>query len=223
MADIFTRLHDQTLLLQFSSSVSETNAAALFVNAVEILIEAERATDVRSILLLGSQGLLPRLHEGMACEQELHDLLETLETGSLPVLAVLDGAVSRIGLSLALACDGIVGSRALRLQEQAMSVSAGSSWQLGQRLPRALASQLMLAPHTVQATQLHAAGIFNALVDDADEAFHTALRLAAAFSAAEPAVVQAGKELLRQAGQRSLHAQLEAERQQSWMLRQRKA
>lgn len=223
MADIFTRLHDQTLLLQFSSSVSEANAAALFVNAVEILIEAERATDVRSLLLVGSQGFLPRLQDSTACEQELHDLLETLETGSLPVVAVLDGAVSRIGLSLALACDGIVSSRTLRLQEQAVSISAGSSWQLGQRLPRALASQLMLAPHTVQATQLHAAGVFNALVDDGDEALAMALRLAAAFSAPGKAVVQAGKELLRQAGQRSLHAQLEAERQQSWMLRQRKA
>ena len=58
MADITTHYQDHTLLIRISDTLHAPSAGELFVNLVEILSEAERSEEVRSIVLRGPQGLV---------------------------------------------------------------------------------------------------------------------------------------------------------------------
>ena len=228
MADITTHYQDHSLLIRVSDAIHGASAPELFVNLVEILSEAERSEDVRSIVLAGYQGFLPTLElpaalsaaDAQAWIEGWHSVLDAVDTGSKPVTAVLEGGVSAMGFALALACERVVASRSLRLllESGQNGVGSGLSWFLGQRVPQALASQILfgsVAP--VQPERLLQAGLVGMLTEHGEALDHS-LADAACLNRHAPQTVQLARELLRQAPTQSLHAQLEAERHLLWKL-----
>ena len=228
MADITTHYQDHTLLIRISDTLHAPSAGELFVNLVEILSEAERSEEVRSIVLTGHQGFLRSLalpsglpaQEAQAWVEGWHTVLETVDTGTRPVVAALEGEVSAMGFALALACERVVVSRSMRLVQEPgqHGLGSGLSWFLGQHLPQSLASQVLLGSAVrIQPEQLLQAGLIGMLVEQG-EALDHALADAAHLNRHAAHTVQLARELLRQAPLQSLHAQLEAERQLLWKL-----
>lgn len=228
MADITTHYQDHTLLIRISDTLHAPSAGALFVNLVEILIEAERSEEVRSIVLTGHQGFLPSLvlpagvsvQDTQAWLEGWHTVLETVDTGVKPVIAALEGEVSAMGLALALACERVLASRTLHVIQEPEHSGAGSglSWFLGQRVSQALASRLLLGGvMRILPEQMQQAGLIGGLVEQGTALDH-ALADAAYLNRNSPQSVQLARELLHQARGQSLHAQLETERQLLWKL-----
>lgn len=226
MADIATLYQDQTLIIRISDTVHASAMGAMCVNLVEILSEAERSDDVRSLVLAGEQGFLPNPDQLAAADatateawlESWHGLMEAVDTCAKPVLAVLEGEVSAAGLALALTCDRMIVSRSTRLQPAGAeaALTAGLSWHLGRRLPPSLASQLLLGTSArISAEQFLHAGLA-AMLADAGSALDYAMAEATHLNAQAPQSVQLARELLRQAPAQSLHAQLEAERRLFW-------
>lgn len=228
MADITTHYQDGTLLVRISDAIQASAAGALFVNLVEILSEAERSADVRSLVLAGQQGFLPSVTqpagasvaELQAWLEGWHTLLETVDTGAKPVIAVLEGEVSACGLALALACERVVGSRSLRLlhQEGMPPLGVGLACLLARRVPPAMANRLLLgAPERIRPEQLLYSGLVGSLVEPG-EALDQALAEASYLNQHDPQTLEQVRALLRQAPEQSLHAALETERQLAWKL-----
>lgn len=225
MADIHTRYHEQTLLITISRTAVTDLDADVFVNGVEILNEAERDADVRSIVLTGDEAGLGaqsgaalsslQLAERAAWLEGLHSLVESVATFPKPTLALLQGQTAGSGLALALACDMLVAAPSARILLQAdnrqMQLLGGVSWHLAHRVPHGIAMQL-LAGEKLGAERLHASGFVSHLTQ-ADTPLHTALQLAESLHQWPAAHWQHHLELLHQARQTNFYQQLQRERE----------
>lgn len=196
---------------------------------IEALNRAEADPELRCVLLRGDgghfcaggnlQGLLERRRSGppaqVAMLEHLNQFVEALRVFPKPVIAVVDGAAAGAGFSLALACDLIVAADDARFilsyGRIGLSPDGGATWALGQALPRALLQQLVWLGEPVTAQQLQGWGLVG-WISDPGQTLATALRLAERLAAMAPNALASDKELLQQAGGRSLSQQLDAER-----------
>ena len=119
-----------------------------------------------------------------------------------PLIAAVEGGALAGGLELALACDMIVASRtsAFGLPEvkRGLVAAAGGLLRLQYRIPRSLASELILTGRNMSGAEAAAAGLVTRLVDDGT-ALAGAMELAEEVASNAPLAVAASKAILQQA------------------------
>jgi enoyl-CoA hydratase len=115
-----------------------------------------------------------------------------------PMVAAVEGWALAGGFELVLACDLVVAGRSARfgVPEVARSLvaAAGAALLLAQRIPRAIALELLLTGAPIDAERAAAVGLVNRVVDEGT-ALEAAVELAEAIAANGPLAVVATKEI----------------------------
>ena len=229
-AELLTERRGATLVLTISDPATRNTLSTQVIAAgIEALGASEAKAEVRAVVLRGEgshfcaggnlQGLRERRAAGRPVQHQmiehLHDFVTAIRAYPKPVIAAVEGAAAGAGFSLALACDLIVAASDARFMvshgKLGLSPDGGATWLLARSLPRALAQQLVWLAEPVSAEALHGHGVV-AAVAPAGQAFDEALRLADRLAAMAPNALASAKELIGQAGETSLFAQLAAER-----------
>lgn len=129
---------------------------------------------------------------GFAGITELFDL-------DKPVIAAINGIAVGGGFELALACDLIVASRDARMWLSEVNLGfvadAGGILRLPQRLPRAVAMEMLLTAREMGAEEAARWGLVNRVVDGA-ELMDAARELAADIVSAAPMAIRATKAIV---------------------------
>lgn len=229
-AQLLSTSQGRTMVLTLSNP-GHRNALGpeMYAAGVEALNAAETNPEVRSVVITGegamfcAGGDLRRLQANRQLDpsvqaqsiEGLHNWIESVRTFPKPVIAAVEGAAAGAGFSLALACDFIVAASdavfVMAYSNVALSPDGGASWSLAQALPRQLAGELLMAGERIGAPRLHALGLVNR-VSDPGHALDDALTLAENLNARAPNVLASIKELLNDAPQATLTAQLAQER-----------
>ncbi len=201
----------------------------IYAAGVEALNAAGDSPDVRSVVITGEGALfsaggdIARLNGNRqqdpsvqaASLEGLHTWIEAVRTFPRPVIAAVEGAAAGAGFSLALACDFIVAASnavfVMAYSNIALSPDGGGSWNLARTLPRQLVNELLMCGERMPAERLHQLGIVNRLSEPAG-ALADALSLAHGLNMRAPNALQSIKELVNDAADRTLNAQLAAER-----------
>lgn len=230
-SQLLTAQEDRTLVLTLSDPATRNSLSPQAVTAaVEALATAEADDAVRAVILRGdgahfcAGGDLNRIGgarerppaEQAASIDRFHTLVDAMRSYPKPVIAAVEGFAAGGGMSLALACDLIVAASDARFvmsyARVGLSPDGGSTWHLARALPRALALELAWLAEPVPAARLHALGVVNRLAEPG-QALHHALAMARQLADMAPNAVASVKELIQAGPQRSLQAQLDAERQ----------
>lgn len=225
-----SRCVDRTLLLTLSNpEMRNALGPQVYAAGVEALGVADSSDEIRSVVITGEGGMfsaggdLQRLLSNRQQAPEvqaqsiegLHSWIEAIRTFPKPVIAAVEGAAAGAGFSLALACDFLVAARnavfVMAYSNVALTPDGGGAWTLARALPRPLVNELLMCGDRVGVARLHALGLVN-LVTDEGEALSSALALAARLNARAPNVLANIKELVNEAGARSLSEHLGAER-----------
>ncbi len=89
----------------------------------------------------------------------LHNWIDSIRTYPKPVIAAVEGLAAGAGFSLVLACDFVVAADnavfVMSYSTVALSPDGGGSWALARALPRALASELLMAGERIGPRRLH--------------------------------------------------------------------
>jgi enoyl-CoA hydratase/carnithine racemase len=221
---------DGTLVLTISEPASRnTLSEQVFTAGIESLGVAESDPGVHCVVLRGdgdhfcAGGNLQRLRSSREAPREVqagmlerfHEFVEVLRVFPKPVIAAVEGAAAGGGFSLALACDLIVAAADARFVMSygriGLSPDGGSTWQLMQRLPRAVVLQMLWLSEPMGAAQLQALGLVN-WVTDSGQALTQALAVAERLSHLAPNAVSSVKELVNAWPERSLSQQMASER-----------
>lgn len=221
---------DRTLVLTLSNpEMRNALAPQVYAAGVEALGVAESSEEIRSVVITGEGGVfsaggdLQRLLSNRQQAPEvqaqsidgLHAWIEAIRTFPKPVIAAVEGPAAGAGFSLVLACDLVVAARnavfVMAYSNVALSPDGGGAWALAHALPRPLVSELLMCGERIGAARLHALGLVNQITDEG-AALSQALALAARVNARAPNVLASIKELVNEAGTRSLGEHLGAER-----------
>jgi enoyl-CoA hydratase/carnithine racemase len=229
-AELRSTSQGQTLILTLSNPERRnTLDPSMYAAGVEALSVAESSTDIRSVVITGSDGMFcsgGNLQRLLANRQQppevqaqsiegLHNWIETIRTYPKPVIAAVEGAAAGAGFSLALACDFIVSARnavfVMAYSNVALSPDGGASWNLSQALPRQAATEILMGGDRIGAERLHALGVVNRLAEPG-AALDAALALCEQLNAKAPNALASIKELLSEAPGASLTQHLGRER-----------
>lgn len=229
-AQLLSTSEGQTLILTLSNpEFRNALGPEMYAAGVEALSVAESSPDVRSVVITGANGIfsaggnlqrlqnnrqLPPEHQAQSIEG-LHNWIEAIRTFPKPVIAAIEGPAAGAGFSLALACDMIVAARnsvfVMAYSGIALSPDGGGSWSLSRAVPRQLATELLMCGERIGAERLQQLGVVNRLTD-AGQALEEALKLADQINARAPNALASIKELLSDADDSTLNAQLARER-----------
>jgi enoyl-CoA hydratase/carnithine racemase len=232
-SELLTERHQNTLVLTLSDPATRNTLSPQACAAgIEALAVAESDETIRCVVLRGdgshfcSGGDLQRLTrtralgeaEGRTAQRQsierFHGLIEALRTFPKPVIAAVEGFAAGGGFSLALACDLVVAADdakfVMSYARIGLSPDGGGSWQLAQRLPRALVLQMLWLPEPMSAVELQRHGLVNQ-VSAPGEALNQSLKLAERLAACAPNALASVKELVGLAPGRPLREQLDAE------------
>lgn len=220
----------QTLILTISNlEFKNALGPEIYSAGVEALNAAENNPDIRSVVITGegsmfcAGGNLQRLQANRREPREvqaqsidsLHSWIDSIRTYPKPVIAAVEGAAAGAGFSLALACDFCVAADnavfVMSYSTVGLSPDGGGSWSLARALPRALASELLMAGERIGAQRLFDFGLVNR-VTSAGSALSEALKLAEKLNGRAPNVMASVKELINDASSNTLSQQLSAER-----------
>jgi enoyl-CoA hydratase/carnithine racemase len=188
---------------------------------------ADRPDDTRAVLLLAngerfcvggdvrSFGGADDLGEFVGqLAHDWHEVIRTLLSYPVPVVAGVQGAVAGAGIGLLGACDVVVCARTTKMRPAyvalGFSPDGGTSWALTRSLGAPRALDLMLTNGSLTAAEAHLAGLVARLVEDED------LRATAEQVADELATGPIGamvrtRALIRAAAARTLDAHLDEE------------
>ncbi len=229
-ASLKSHSHGQTMVLTISNP-EHRNALSpdMYAAGVEALNVAENSAEVRSVVLTGegahfcAGGNLQRLLANRQQPPEvqaqsvegLHNWVETIRAFPKPVVAAVEGACAGAGFSLTLACDLVIAAQnsvfAMSYSSVGLSPDGGATWSLMRALPRATALQLLMCGERIGAERLQQLGVITQ-TSAPGEALHDALALCDRLNARAPNALTSVKELVNDAPQVTLHAQLAAER-----------
>lgn len=220
----------QTLILTISNpEFKNALGPESYSAAVEALNAAETNPGIRSVIITGegstfcAGGNLQRLQANRREPREvqaqnidgLHSWIDSIRTYPKPVIAAVEGAAAGAGFSLALACDFCIAADnavfVMSYSTVGLSPDGGGSWSLARALPRALASELLMAGERIGAQRLADFGLIN-LVCSAGSALAEALKLSEKLNARAPNVTASIKELVNDASSNTLSQHLTAER-----------
>lgn len=230
-AQLISTSEGQTMVLTLSNP-EHRNALGpeMYAAGVEALNAAETNPEVRSVVVTGegsvfsAGGNLQRLLNNRQQPPEvqaqsiegLHSWIEAIRTFPKPVIAAVEGPAAGAGFSLALACDLIVAASnsvfVMAYSGVALSPDGGGSWSLSRLLPRQLATELLMCGERIGAERLHQFGIVNRL-SEPGHALATALAWSQQLNARAPNALASIKELLAEADNSTLNAQLARERE----------
>jgi enoyl-CoA hydratase len=116
-----------------------------------------------------------------------------------PLIAAVEGSALAGGLELMLACDLVVAGRGARFGvpevKRSLVAAGGAALLLPQRMPRAVALELLLTGEPMDAERAAAVGLVNRVVDDGT-ALDAAVALADAIAANGPLAVAATKQIV---------------------------
>jgi enoyl-CoA hydratase/carnithine racemase len=229
-SELLTERQGPVLVLTLSDLATRNSLSRQAIAAgIEALGIAESDPQIRCVVLRGDgahfcaggnlQGLMERRQAGPPAQvqmiEHLHQFIDALRAFPKPVIAAVEGAAAGAGFSIALGCDLIVAAEDARFvlsyARLGLSPDAGATWSLGRSLPRALVQQLVWLGEPVSARQLNQWGIVGWVVDSG-LAFAEAMRLAVRLAQLAPNAVASGKDLVQNAGCRTLSEQLAAER-----------
>ena len=119
-----------------------------------------------------------------------------------PMVAAVEGPALAGGFELVLACDLVVAGRSARFGvpevKRSLVAAAGGALLLPQRVPTAVALEMLLTGDPVDAERAAAVGLVNRVVDDGT-ALKAAVELAAAIAVNGPLAVAATKRIAREA------------------------
>ncbi|MDK3257597.1 crotonase/enoyl-CoA hydratase family protein [Blastococcus capsensis] len=119
-----------------------------------------------------------------------------------PLIAAVEGWALAGGFELVLACDLVVAGRAARFGvpevKRSLVAAGGAALLLPQRVPRAVALELLLTGEPIDAERAAAVGLVNRLVDDRG-AVDAAVELAGTIAANGPLAVAATKRIVQEA------------------------
>ena len=150
---------------------------------------------------------------GVSIEQAFNPTTRRLQALRLPTVVAVNGVAAGAGMSFALACDIAIAAPGASFIQAFSKIGlipdAGSTWFLPQRLgmPRALA--LAMTGDKLMAAQAKEWGL---IWDVADDCVAAALEMAQRLAAMPTQALVATRHLLRDGSSRTLHQQLDAER-----------
>lgn len=229
-SELHTERRGDVLVLTISDPPTRNTLSAQVIAAgIEALGVSETNPEVRALVLRGEgahfcaggnlKGLTERRAAGRDAQRQmlehLHHFVEAIRACPKPVIAAVEGAAAGAGFSLALACDLLVAASDARFTlsyaKLGLSPDGGATWSLARALPRPQVQRMLWLAEPVAAETLHAHGLVTELASPG-EALQVALALADRLAAMAPNAVASAKELLQQAPDRTLSAQLAAER-----------
>ncbi len=175
------------------------------------LLDAEEDPEIRAVVLTGTGDRAFCAGMDLRAFAEREELTPTdlaaqeafgrLFTGRsrVPVVGAANATAVAGGFELLLGCDLIVASRTagFGLPEVRRGLfAAGGGTELGQRIPLAVALELLLTGEPIEADRAYELGLVNAVVEP-DEVLPRALDYAERIAANGPLAVAASKELAR--------------------------
>ena len=129
-----------------------------------------------------------------------HQLVETVWTSALPVVAAVSGVAYGGGFNLAIACDLVVCSADTRFCQvfvrRGLIPDLGGAYLLPRLVGMQRAKQLMLLAPEMGATSAVQLGLVNAVLPDAEQALEHAITLAAELAGGQRAAIAQAKRLL---------------------------
>jgi 2-(1,2-epoxy-1,2-dihydrophenyl)acetyl-CoA isomerase len=193
------------------------------------LAAAESDTSCRALLLTGAgrgfcagQELGPAMMPGPGGPPDLgavadlhHAFVRKLRSVPLPVVCAVNGVAAGAGASYALACDIVLAARSAKFAMAFVKIGlvpdSGASHFLTHRIGEARARALAMLGEAVDAARAEAWGMIWKVVDDA-ALLPEAEALTAALAKAPTSALARMKRLFAVAGENSLDAQLDLER-----------
>lgn len=121
-----------------------------------------------------------------------------------PLIAAVDGPALAGGTEIVLACDLVVASREARFGvpevKRSLVAAAGGLFRLAQKLPRNIATELVLTGDPIDAPRAHELGLVNELCEPG-HALDAALALAERIAANAPLAVRESLSVMRESRQ----------------------
>lgn len=229
--ELLTERQGAVLIMTLSGPATRNALSPqVYAAGIESLNMAESDPSVRAVVLTGAGqhfcggGDLQRLAHNRVhgIEQQganidaFHQWIQVLRSFPKPVIAAVEGVAAGGGLSLALACDlAVVGDNARLVSAYsrvALSCDGGASWHLTRQLGRGRALRWLWEGGDLSAQAALEWGLVHEIAP-AGSVLQKALDIANTLAALPAGVVASIKELVNEAPQASLDAQLGAEKQ----------
>lgn len=180
--------------------------AAVARRVADAMDELDASDDLRAGVLTGAGGFFSA---GMDLKAFLRGETPSIEGRGLcgitrtpprkPLLAAVEGGALAGGFELVLACDLVVTGRSARFGvpevKRSLVAAGGAALLLPQRVPRAVALELLLTGEPMDAARAAAVGLVNRVVDDGT-ALEAAVDLAGVIAANGPLAVAATKQVV---------------------------
>ncbi|MCA0145138.1 crotonase/enoyl-CoA hydratase family protein [Blastococcus sp. LR1] len=180
--------------------------AAVARDVAAAVDELDGSDDLRAGVLTGAGGFFSA---GMDLKAFLRGETPAIEGRGLcgitktpprkPLIAAVEGGALAGGFELVLACDLVVAGRGARFGvpevKRSLIAAGGAALLLPQRMPRAVALELLLTGDPMDAERAAAVGLVNQLVDDGG-AVDAAVALAERIAANGPLAVAATKQVV---------------------------
>jgi len=157
--------------------------------------------------------LIERADPGPIIDQAFNPTTRRLQSLRMPTIAAVNGVAAGAGASLVMTCDVAIAAPTASFIQAFSKIGlipdAGSSWFLVERLGLARAMTLAMTGDKLMAPQAKEWGL---IWDVADDCMAASLQMAERLATMPTKALVATRALLRDAGQRSLNQQLDAER-----------
>ena len=196
-----------------------------------ILDNAEANKNIRALVITGAgrgfcagadlaefdfadgPNLVERADPGPIIDQAFNPTTRRLQNLRMPTVAAVNGVAAGAGASLVMTCDVAIAAPTASFIQAFSKIGlipdAGSSWFLVERLGLARATALAMTGDKLMAPQAKEWGL---IWDVADDSVAAALQFAERLAVMPTKALVSTRALLRDAGQRSLNQQLDAER-----------
>lgn len=194
-ARLLAERHGAVLLLRISNPGARNALHPdIYRAGAEALDQATTDISIRALVLAGdgehfcAGGNLHRLLENRTRDRSvqaasidlLHRWVLAIRDCPKPVIAAVEGAAAGAGFSLVLACDQVVAASDARFSMSyarvGLTPDGGSTWLLGQRLPKPLVHEWLTTGSTIPAARLHALCLVNELVEPGSAIGHALAR-----------------------------------------------